>query len=84
MVEKRLLKFARDRRVCDNLIVGDAARMASDAGNDDIIYRMTSQMAGKYRGGSLLKPKPIQRIGVDEHVITHREIFKNLMSFSQL
>jgi hypothetical protein len=36
----------------------------------------------KIRGGSSIKPKPILRIGVGEHVAARREIFKNLMSFS--
>jgi hypothetical protein len=36
----------------------------------------------KISRGSLLKPKPILRIGISEHADSRLEIFKNIMSFS--
>jgi hypothetical protein len=42
---------------------------------------MTSQKLKKFLGASLLKPKPILRIGVSGRAIARLEIFKNLMSF---
>jgi hypothetical protein len=37
---------------------------------------MTLQKSRKFLGGSLLKPKPILRIGVSEHAIARLEFSK--------
>jgi hypothetical protein len=41
--------------------------------NDEITANPT---LASIKGGSLLKPKPILRIGVSEHAIARLEIFK--------